>query len=215
MCLFLQETQCQGFCFSLAILIVPFFFAFSFSKQNIKKLSIPHLFCLQGTLLLDRYPVEVLARCTDMNATGKWKKDYNCHHISRSAIWMGPAFLCRPKSAQVSLHQGSRPDRFIMQTATWNPNSAQTQPSFILEFYCCIFSCPVTLLSDVNFWTAWLMTSIWELQGGLKNDFLIPLALGKFKSFLGPSLFISFPSIFSPKQHLLSSTFHKFFSLRI
>lgn len=126
------------------LLFQPCHFNFSFSlhplfQNRILKSSASLIsFCLQGTLLLDRYPVEVLARCTDMNATGKWKKDYNCHYISRSAIWTGPAFLCRPKSAQVSLHQGSRPDRLIMQTATWNPNSAQTQPlfwSFIVAYF--------------------------------------------------------------------------------
>ena len=100
--------------------------------------------------------------------TGKGKKDGDHHHVSMRTIWMGPGLLCRSFSSNPLRHV-SRPDRFLIQTATWKQNSAQTQLSFLSVV---LLSCILMFISSFlwcHFWVPWLMIRTRELQWWLKS----------------------------------------------
>lgn len=99
-------------------------------------------------------------------------------------------------SEQTLLRHISRPDRFLIQTATWKQNTAQTQLSFhsVVSFSCISMSISSflwwQLLSSLNYDPHQRTAAMAQMIS--KNP---PTALDAFLSFLGPpcsSISISF-----------------------
>lgn len=210
-CVYFRTINKGKFTFRLCFFT---FSAFSFSKWQYYKTQHPF-----SSLSSRQHSIQQICcwsprRGYRHGGTEQRKKDYDHHCVSMSTIWMGPGFSVDQvgsvtPSSQIQTWQISN------TTATWKHNSAQTQLSFHSVVF--ILSCfdvqwLFLLMSTSEFPDLW---SALENCSDGSNDFWKPAALDAFKSFLGPSLFMTFPFL-SSKQHLFSSTFsHSFLNLRI
>lgn len=95
-----------------------------------------------------------------------------------STIWMGLGSSV-DHSPSVTPHHRPRPDRCLIQTATWKHNSAQTQLSFHFLVFC--YPGALLLMSTSEFPDLRLFLGAVS-QGS--NDFQKPVSLDAFKSFL-------------------------------